>query len=87
MKFTIIKLSFFSKHAYYFQNDSDEDSFNNDRYGSGRYVPSVWSSPHVIRKLTPKLRRKLGPTENNTFMIRCKLELPQIAEFSKQNEI
>ena len=35
-----------------------------------RYIPPLWSSPHLIRRLTPTLGRKYQHNVNSTFIIR-----------------
>ena len=56
-----------------------KDDAKEDEVSNRRYIPSVWSSPQIIRKLTPTFRRKLRPAaqwaEDNsnydkTFIIR-----------------
>ena len=39
---------------------------------SRRYIPGVWTSPHIIRRLTPTLGRKskYQNSTNSTFIIR-----------------
>ena len=81
------------------QDDAKEEEISNNR----RYIPPVWSSPQIIRKLTPTFRRKLKPAaaqwnDNNrsceqSFLIRwCLTWAASLAEehiplFVKQDQL